>query len=368
MSRIFPPTLSRYLARVYAVNFLILLFGLLAIVYLFDTVELLRRASKFDDVPLPLVLQMGLLKLPEVGQMTLPFAVLFSAMMTFWQLTRKHELVIVRAAGLSVWQFLGPVVGVALLIGVLQITVINPLGAMLLGRFDVLESRHLNRQENLVSLSEQGLWLRQGEEQDGEVILHARRVQMPEWVLKDVMALFFDANNDFARRIDAREATLKNGEWTFLHAVVNQPGDIHPRQADYISLATPLTVGEIEESFASANTIPFWRLGAFIKTMESTGFDATALKIQMQGLLSRPLMFAAMILLAASVSLRPPRLRGTGTLVVAGVVIGFIVFFLSSFLQALGASGQLPPLISAWVAPAICLLLGLLAMMTLEDG
>ena len=113
MSRFFPSTLSRYLARVYTLNFLGLTAGLLGIVYLFDTVELLRRASKFSDVPLGLVLQMGLFKLPEVGQLTLPFAVLFSAMMTFWQLTRKHELVIVRAAGLSVWQFLGPVVGVA---------------------------------------------------------------------------------------------------------------------------------------------------------------------------------------------------------------------------------------------------------------
>lgn len=368
MSRLFPSTLSRYLARVYALNFLILLAGLLGIVYLFDTVELLRRASKFDDVPITLVLQMGLLKLPEVGQMTLPFAVLFSAMMTFWQMTRKHELIIVRAAGLSVWQFLAPVVGVALLIGVLQITVINPLGAMLLGRFDVLESRFLNRQDNLVSLSEQGLWLRQADENEGEVVLRASRVQMPEWVLKDVMALFFDGRNDFTRRIDAQEATLKDGEWNFRGAVVNEPGNTKPQAVAYLSLATHLSTGEIEESFASANTIPFWRLAQFIKTMESTGFDATALKIHMQGLLSQPLMFAAMVLLAASVSLRPPRLRGTATLIVAGVIIGFVVFFLTSFLQALGASGQLPPLISAWVAPTICMLLGLLAMMMFEDG
>ena len=367
MSRFFPSTLSRYLARVYTLNFLGLTAGLLGIVYLFDTVELLRRASKFSDVPLGLVLQMGLFKLPEVGQLTLPFAVLFSAMMTFWQLTRKHELVIVRAAGLSVWQFLGPVVGVALLIGVLQITVINPLGAMLVGRYANMEDTYLNRQASLVSLSEQGLWLRQ-QESRGEVILHASKVQMPEWIMKDVMALFFDEKQNFMRRIDAREAVLKDGEWTFQQAVVNQPGAARPAQAAYISLATPLTAGEIEESFAAPETIPFWRLATFIQTMESTGFDATALKIHMQSLLSRPLMFAAMILLAASVSLRPPRQWGTSTLIVTGVIMGFVIFFLSSFLQALGASGQLPPLISAWVAPSICLLLGMLAMMTFEDG
>lgn len=366
MSRFFPPTLSRYLARLYTLNFAGLLLVLLGIVYLFDTVELLRRASKFEDVPLTLVLQMGLFKLPEVGQLVLPFAVLFSAMMTFWQLARKHELVIVRAAGLSVWQFLGPVVGTALLIGILQITVINPLGAMLIGRYEGMESRYLKRQESQITLSGQGLWLRQAD-QGGNVILHAARVQMPGWVLKDVMVLFFDDRDEFSRRLDAREAVLNNGQWDFRDVTVNVPGSA-PSSSAYLGLATPLTVGEIEESFASPETIPFWRLAAFIRTMETAGFDATALKIHMQSLLSRPLLFAAMVLLAASVSLRPPRLRGTGMLIVIGVVMGFGVFFFSSFLQAFGISGQLPPLLSAWFAPAICFILGVGAMMIFEDG
>ena len=71
-------TLSRYLAKSYFLNMVFLLLALFGIIYLFDTVELIRRASKSDDVPLSLVLQMGLLKLPEVGQLLFPFAVLFA--------------------------------------------------------------------------------------------------------------------------------------------------------------------------------------------------------------------------------------------------------------------------------------------------
>jgi lipopolysaccharide export LptBFGC system permease protein LptF len=69
---------------------------------------------------------MGLLKLPDVGQIVLPFAILFAALYTFWSLVRKQELVIVRSAGLSVWQFLAPIVGVAMLAGVVHMTVLNP--------------------------------------------------------------------------------------------------------------------------------------------------------------------------------------------------------------------------------------------------
>ncbi len=366
MKKIFPPTLTRYLAIFFTYRFLGVFGALLCVAYLFDTVELLRRANKFDDVPLPLVLQMGLFKLPEVGQVVLPFAVLFSAMLTFWHLTRRQELVVIRSAGLSVWQFLSPVMGVALLIGCLQMTVLNPVGALLIARYERLEAVHLNRQQSFVSLSAQGLWLRQPYE-GGNAILHAQTVKLPEWVLQKTMVLFFDSQNNFVKRIDSDLAVLERGQWGFRGALVNEPG-LPPDRSDYISLATHLTSDEIEDTFSSAGTIPFWQIPAFIKTLETTGFDAGQIKIHFQKLLSAPLLFVAMILLAASVSLRPPRSRGTSLLIVMGVAMGFLVFFTSSFLQALGISGQLPPVLAAWMPAVICFLLGLTAMMTLEDG
>ncbi len=362
----FPSTLSRYISRSYALSFLVMLLGLLGLVYLFDTIELFRRANKFDDVPLSLVIQMGFLKLPEVGQIILPFAVLFSALLTFWSLSRRSELVIFRAAGLSAWQFLGPIAGIALLIGVLQITVINPFGALLLSRFDALEKVHLDRSPNLISFSAQGLWLRQ-ETDDGYVILNAEKVDMPDWTLQNTMALFFTENDKFLRRIDAPKANLGDGQWNFDSAVTNIPGMAAQNDA-FLSLATDLTIPDIEESFADPQTVPFWRLQRFIDVLDATGFDSTAVRIHQQTLLAQPLLLMAMILLAASVALRPQRSGGTSQLIIIGVVIGFCIFLGSSFLQALGASGQLPPILAAWFAPVICLMLGIGAIMSLEDG
>ena len=112
----------------------------------------------------------------------------------------------------------------------------------------------------------------------------------------------------------------------------------------------------------------FWRLPSYIKTLERTGFDATRLKVHYQNLLSQPLMFAAMILLAATVSMRPPRSRGTFPIIMAGVFMGFIIFFLSNFLQTLGTTQQIPPILAAWSPALISFLLGLSVVMTTEDG
>lgn len=371
-------TLFQYLAKTYLINMLFLLLALMSLIYLFDTVELLRRASKFTDVPLGLVLQMGLLKLPEVGQVLFPFAILFSAMFTFWQLSRRSELVIVRSSGFSVWQFLAPIVFVALLTGIVQMTMINPLGAVFLGKFDDMERKYLAReQKNQIAFFKEGLWLREASPDEGYIIIHAPHIEQPDLELRNAMVLFFDNDDRFLKRVDAESGMLETGRWVFKNAVTHgsiaaeKMNDVAQQsfaRQDIYALPTNLTRQDVEESFSSPASMSFWRLPSHIETLEEAGFDASRLRVRYQGLLAQPFMFAAMVLLAATVSMRPPRQRGNLILFGAGIFIGFIVFFLSSFLEAMGGTGQIPVVLAAW-APAISsLLIGLSVLMRLEDG
>lgn len=377
------PTLSGYLAKKYIINLLVLLGALLAIIYLFDTVELIRRAGKRDDIPMSLILQMGLLKLPEVGQTLFPFGVLFSAMFTFWQLTRRYELIVVRASGFSVWQFITPIIAVGILFGALQMTVINPIGAVFISKFEDMERNYLSRQENQIAVFKEGLWLKQnimienetGTAPDGTppplikgyIIVHASKVKQPEWVLNNVIVLYFTDNNDFLQRVDAESAHLQENHWALRSATIHKQNSA-PVKAPRYSVPTTLTAQEIEESFSSPESMSFWKLPAYIRTLETTGFDATRLKVFYQSLLAQPLMFCAMILLAAAVSMRPPRSKGTFAVIATGVFIGFIIFFISSFLQALGSTQQIPVILAAWAPALIAFLLGMTAIMNLEDG
>ncbi len=380
------PTLSRYLAKYYVLNLLVLIAGLMAVIYLFDTIELLRRAADKPDVSLGVILQMSVFKLPEVSQLMLPFAVLFSAMFTFWQLTRRYELIVVRASGFSVWQFLAPVLGVGLVLGLLQMTVINPVGSIFIQKYDRLQHRLLGNQKDEIAVFQEGLWLRQavylqnesnkdeqGEDTTAElvpgyVIFHARKIKLPEWTLQNITVLYFTENNDFLKRVNAQEAILTQGSWRLKNVLTYDRGSVLPQRQDEFSLPTTLTRDDIEESFSSPASMSFWKLPGYIDTLEETGFDAAPLRVYYHNLISQPLMYAAMILLAAAVSMRPPRMKGGFLLIVLGVFIGFLVFFLSNFLQALGTSRQIPALLAAWSPSMICFLLGLSAMLNKEDG
>ena len=167
--------------------------------------------------------------------------------------------------------------------------------------------------------------------------------------------------------MQADKAYLEPGKWLFENVVSYDPQN-QVAAYDHITLGTELTIDDVEESFSSPETMSFWRLPAHIETLESAGFDASRLRVHYNNLLAQPLLFAAMVLLAASVSMRPARFRGTLKLFAAGVFIGFVIFFLSSFLQALGSSGQIPVFLAAWSPAIISFLLGLSVMMNLEDG
>lgn len=358
--------ITRYLSAHFMRLFVMCLASLLAIVYIFDTIELLRRAVKREDVPFSLILEMSLYKLPDVGQVLLPFAVLFAAMGTFWLLARRHELTALRAAGCSAWQFVAPLVLCAMAIGVFHITVIHPLTASMLGKFQDLESDYLGQHKKLVTLSEQGLWLREGMP-DGEVILHAGKVDLNNWHLHGIMVLFFDKAGASTLRLDAEKARLDAGEWVFSDVSLHDPNG-RLRHEDTHTLPTDLTIADIRDSFSDPGTISFWSMPAFIKTLEETGLEATSMRVYYQGLLAQPLLLAAMILMAATVSMRPPRLHSGLIMMSAGLFGGFFVFFMSSFLKALGGSHQIPAVLAAW-APALIVLLGSVTwLLNTEDG
>jgi lipopolysaccharide export system permease protein len=75
-----------------------------------------------------------------------------------------------------------------------------------------------------------------------------------------------------------------------------------------------------------------------------------------------------MVLVAASFSLRAPRRGGGQVLLAFGTLIGFVLFFISNLVAALGQSGSIPVQLAAWTPAGISTLLGVTLLLHLEDG
>jgi len=362
----FSRTLSLYFGRQYLLGFGAVFGVLIALTLTFDLVEMLRRAGKRGDVALATVLELSLLKLPALSMKLLPFAALFGAMLVLSRLTRTNELTVARASGVSAWQFLTPALIIAFFIGVFTVTVYNPVASTLIARYELLEAKHLTGRASALAVSQTGFWLRDSEA-GGQVVVHALRMSQRDIELHDVILFFYEGDDHFVRRIDAQAARLRTGEWHLSEAVITGPNQA-PDYRPTLVIPTNLTVGRIQDSFASPETISFWALPRFINTLEEAGFSAVRHRLHLYSLLTLPALLCAMVLLAATCSLRLTRSGRTGLLLAAGVAIGFLFYFLSDLVSALGVSGSLPPILAALAPTAICLLLGMALLFHLEDG
>ncbi len=358
-------TLRRYFARHYFIWFTSFLFGLTGIIYLFEVAELLRRGAHIPDATLGILLEMGAYKLPDTVEKVLPFVVLFSSMFTFWRLTRSQELVIARAAGMSVWQYLAPALAITMLFGWINVTLMNPVGSTLNARYKKMEARYLDRTTSL-DLTGAGLWLRQVEG-DRHYLLHADKVTTKPLTLQPVIALIFDENNDYLGRIDAPKATLAENYWDMESAWFNWK-DQPPAFQDSFRLSTTLTLEKIQESMAPPNTISFWKLPDFIAALKAVGLPSTRHEIQRQALLAQPWLLCAMVLFAAAFTPRMTRHGGILNAMMAGIFAGSLIFALNNLVTAMGINQTLPVILAAWAIPIVALLGGNAALVYLEEG
>jgi len=361
-----PWTLSAYIGKNFLITILLALLGLIALTTLIDVVELIRRASGKELVTFSIILKLSLLKMPSLGEKLVPYAVLIGSMLTLTKLTRTHELVVARAAGVSVWQFLSPAIAVVLLLGVCVTTLFNPISAILLLRYEQLEGKYFSGRPSLLAISSSGLWLRQIEP-EGEHIIYSMRLNQTDMSFSNLIVFAFDKDKKFVERLDAQRAVLEAGELHLYDVTRSIPGK-PPQLITEDLLPTTLTLGHIQDSFASPETMSFWHLPSFINMLENAGFSALRHRLYWQSLLANPFLMAGTVLIAAMFSLRLPRHGKVGLLVVAGVVTGFLMHFFTDIILALGSAGTIPVLLAAWAPAVIVLMIGAATLLHLEDG
>jgi lipopolysaccharide export system permease protein len=357
-------TLARYLSRRFARTILATFGGVFVLIFTVDLVETLRRSGDTAAATGPLMAWLSFLHTPLVAEQALPFAVLFGAMIAFLGLSRKLELVVARAAGVSVWQFLAPPLAVVIVIGIVSVAVYNPISAAMKQQADAIEAKLFGAGGRASGSA--GLWLRQ-KSVDGQAIVHANGVAENGATLSKVTVFEFDKDGGFVERIDAADATLHDGYWRLEQANIVTPGFETQLAANYF-LATTLTISEVSQSYMAPETVPFWSLSPLAEQIERSGLDATGYRLHYQALIARPLMLVAMVLVAASFSLRFFRMGGVGFMVSGGVAAGFVLYVATKLVGDLGGAGFVSTPVAGWSPAVVGCLFGVIVLLHQEDG
>jgi lipopolysaccharide export system permease protein len=312
------------------------------------------------------VAETSLFRVPQLLEKMTPFCILIGAMTCYLALSRRLELVVARAAGVSAWQFISPALASAILLGVLATTVYNPMSANLREISKQMEAQLFGNTPGGGIQDAAGFWINQVNS-DGQVIINAARSEQQGVRLTGLTLFRFDTDYQFKERIEAREAALEEGHWLF-KGVRRYSLDAPPVDQDSFLLATSLTPAQVRNSFSTPETVSFWQLPSYIRSSESSGFATAGYRLQYHKLLAQPFLLAAMVMLAAAVSLRFFRFGGVQKMVLSGVGAGFLLYVLSKVTEDLSKAELMHPIASAWLPVCVGGLTGFLALLYQEDG
>ncbi len=359
-------TLSRYFGMRFLTAVIGSFVGVVILAGMIDYVELMRRGADWPNATPWLLAKISMFRVPQLTERIMPFSVLVGAMSCYLALSRRLELVVARAAGVSAWQFVAPAMLAAFLFGTVATTVYNPVSAMLQERSKRLEAEVVGEVPSALQESSTGFWVRQ-KSADGAAIINAKSSREQGAKLGAVSVYTFDGSGRFQQRIEAKSASLEDGYWQLDDARIYASGTPLVL-ADTYRLGTNLTLEQVRESFATPETVPFWQLPTYIEMADRAGLVAAGYRLQYHQLLARPFLLAAMVLLAASVSLRFFRFGGVQKMVLSGISAGFLLFVLSKITEDMSKSELMSPIAAAWAPVLVGGLTGFVALLFQEDG
>lgn len=355
----------RLLDRYVLVEFVkLLLLSLFAFVVIFAIVDLFEKIQDFMDghASALVVVRYYAYKVPWVTVQVLPVALLMSTFLTLGQMSKFNELTAMVTAGLSTGRIITPLFGVGLACVALSFwlnEVVVP-GATI-RREEILETEvrhrlttHPTEYSNLSVLGRDGR------------IYTAKLYLVPEQRLQDVTITEFKGDV-LTSRLDARLARWDGRHWVLEDGVERRFDQGKEKAMTFPTYTLPGT-SEKPESFEKNPEDPdemgYGHLADYVKRLEHGGLRAEKYEVQLHQKFAFPWINLIVVVMGAALA---ARLRNPNAALGFGISVSTAFFYVGLMRagQALGQSGSLPPLLSAWFANG---LLGIIALALLVQA
>lgn len=363
--------LNNYIAKSFLFKFLQITAGFSSLIFFINLIETLEKTAG-SSTPFLVVLAMAFLQISDFLNDVVPSLVLISAILTFFLFSSKSEITIARISGLSLWQIIKPVAFSAFFLGVFWVTIFGPISIKMIQTFNSLETKYVSDEIREVLILRNGIWLKQNnlEKKGEEIIIEAKKVYKKNSELGVATVWFFDKEGQFYKKIDAKTMLLKKDLWLLKDVKLNDANSLNKKFKTLTiptNLKADFVMQKIVNNFQNVKLFSVFELPNLIADLQLAGFNSTKFKVYFNSLLSKPLLFVAMTLLACYFGLNHIRNQNSILMIFLGIIVGLVFYVISSIMNALGSSGLISVFASTWVIGIICLSSGVLLIYRKEN-
>jgi lipopolysaccharide export system permease protein len=281
----------------------------------------------------------------------MPACVLLAALITFGLFSRNHEIVAMKANGISLYRVSRPVLAFGLVVCGLNFLLNEFVTPAANWQAEYIKYVEVQKKKEWGAFKENQIWYK-----SQNAIYNFKLFAPAENRLKGVTISYLDAGFSLLSRIDAREALWTGDRWELRDVLrTTFAGKDFPVIERLPTLA--VDIAETPDDFLvvqkSAEQMGFRELRSYIRKLRQEGYDATRHETDLHGKIAFVFVSLILALIGVAFPMRSERSGGIAQGIGIGVIIGFSYWIVFAFTLSLGRSGTLPPVVAAWATNVI---------------
>lgn len=346
---------SRYLVRE-CIGFLIPVVLTFLVLYLivdfFDRLDLLLR-SHADPLS---AIRYFLFKVPLILTQVMPPAALAAMLLSLGMLSRRNEIVAWRASGISLAQTAYPLLALAGAISVGTLLWNETVVPYCTRACQYINNIEIRKRPQRGILSERGIWYH------GAAGFYSIDQIDPRRKVLLGLTIYQTGDNFQLRNIvEAASARWTGSAWVTSGAVehlIGGDGQVTTHELSPDQAVIGETLDDFLEIHREPDELSYLDLRRRMRDLWRKGIDASTYLVDLHMKLAVP--FSPLVLACVAIPLagRVQRHASVAAAVGTGLALGFGYWVLLALSNALGQSGVLPAVVSAWAANVIFSLLG----------
>ena len=355
-------SINRYIINEYIKSLFVVIAVMLSIVLLINLLDEFNFFKSKKDLKFIFFLIFTVLKIPNVLINLFPFIVLFAGIVFYLKIYNHNEVISLRVMGYSNIQIILIPALTSFVIGYVIVFLIVPFSSSMLRYYEDLRSEY-NETKNLVFVNETGIWILDKNEKEKNII-RIEKINKDFSVVSQITIYNYDASNNFIRRIDATEGTIKDKNW-LLNKVniisINKKNNKDNYLNNY-NYTSNVNISELKNVYKNTETTSLLDINKEMLILEEKGYSTIDLRIRYQKLISFPIYLLAMSILSGLMIINLGKTSNYLKYGSYGVIISIIIYFLNDLSITIAKSGIISVDFSVWIPIFLIILINLVGI------
>ena len=339
---------------------------LLTVVGIYLAVDFFQKIDNFleADLPFSKVLTFFQLRIPFIVSQIAPVGILLAVLIVFGLMNKNYELIAFRSGGVSIYQFLKPVLSLSLALSVIVFLLADLIVPLTTNKANKIWLGEVKK-KSAVTSRKKNIWIK-----GNRSISHIKYYNAIQQTISGITLYYFDEDFKLLKRVDAKTAKYEKGNWVFYDIMeqrLNKPaGHYDVGFEDQRYEPFEFLPEDLKRVAKTSGEMNFRELFEYINDVESEGYDATSYRVDLHAKISFPLVSIILCLVGTGIAARRKIREGLAINIVYGIGLIFIYYIFHYFCLSLGYGGVLLPFIAAWMANFIFLCIGIFYLLVAE--